>query len=97
MYKSCENCDKSEKCAGNDSGVFPCPDFAPKGCLMVKNDLILAPHDPGSPPSWAPYHKGAEIHWVDRKLFDQLKKVRYEKPCHICPDFLKSKCEVCSE
>ncbi len=25
---SCKNCRWNETCAGNDSGIFPCPDFA---------------------------------------------------------------------
>lgn len=24
---SCKNCRWTENCAGNDSGIFPCPDF----------------------------------------------------------------------
>lgn len=24
---TCENCSSVETCAGNDSGIFPCPDF----------------------------------------------------------------------
>jgi hypothetical protein len=25
--KSCKNCKRVENCAGNDSGIFPCPDY----------------------------------------------------------------------
>jgi len=25
--RTCENCLSVETCAGNDSGIFPCPDF----------------------------------------------------------------------
>lgn len=97
MDKTCENCDRTESCAGNDTGVFPCSYFVPKDCLLTKVDLILVPYDPGRPPAWTHSLKGAEIHWVKRRLFNKLKLVRYKKPCNICPEFLKSKCEVCSE
>lgn len=28
--KSCNVCDRLESCSGNDSGIFPCPDFISK-------------------------------------------------------------------
>jgi len=27
---ACKTCDRDEDCAGNDSGIFPCPDYVPK-------------------------------------------------------------------
>lgn len=32
---SCLTCDRQESCAGNDSGIFPCPDF-----IRMKKDII---------------------------------------------------------
>ena len=98
MEKSCEECDRNDNCAGNDSGISPCQDFiTAKKCSLVKNNVILVPHNPGEPPSWVPALPGAEIHWVREALFEKLKELRYKKPCDICPDEIKNKCEVWTE
>ncbi len=95
-YKMCKDCGKNENCAGNDTGIYPCPDFVAlnEGCRLVENNVILAPHDPGSPPSWAPGGPGITVFWVDRPLFNKLKELRHKKPCDICPDQIKSTCKV---
>ena len=98
METQCKECDRDEDCAGNDSGISPCPDFIKsKKCSIVKNSVILVPHDPGEPPSWVPALPGAKIYWVKRNLFDKLKELRYKKPCDICPDDIKKDCEVYAE
>lgn len=94
---TCENCDRVETCAGNDNNIFPCQDFVSKDCRLLSDKLVLAPEDPEGPPSWAPSQPGVEILWIDRKLFDKLKKLKHEMPCHICPDEIKKKCEVPDE
>jgi hypothetical protein len=30
LEKSCKTCDHDEACGGNDSGIFPCPDYVDK-------------------------------------------------------------------
>jgi len=62
-------------------------------CLLVSDDLIVVPHDKNSPPSWAPVWLYRYSAIVDRELFDQLKARRYEKPCDICPENIKSICK----
>ena len=27
IEKSCDTCDRQEECSGNDSGIYPCPDY----------------------------------------------------------------------
>lgn len=93
MPITCEECNRNENCAGNESGIFPCPDFVSKDCRLLSDKLMLAPDEPGEPPSWVPAYPGVEILWVDEELFDQLKKLKYEMPCYICPDEIKKKCE----
>jgi len=97
MKESCNDCTKVENCAWNDTGIFPCPDFLSKRCLLTSIKVILVAHDPGGPPSWVPPFPGVKAVWVSRASFDQLKKLRYKMPCHICPDELKNKCEVSEE
>lgn len=63
-------------------------------CRLVDPRLIVAPQDKGSSPSWVPAFHGEEVVWVDREIFDKLKKLRYEKPCDICPIEIKKKCEI---
>ena len=63
-------------------------------CRLVDPELIVAPHDKGSPPSWVPAFHGEEVVWVDREIFDKLKKLRDEKPCEICPVEIKKKCKM---
>lgn len=63
-------------------------------CRLVDSELIVAPHDEGSPPSWASAFRGEEVVWVDREIFDKLKKLIDEKPCEICPAEIKKKCKV---
>ena len=97
MEESCEDCTKVESCAGNDSGIFPCPDFTSKRCHLISVKVILASHDPGEPPSWIPPFPDVEVFWVNRVLLDQLKELRYKMPCNICPDEIRKKCEVYKE
>ena len=61
-------------------------------CYLLDNKLIVAPHDPGEPPSWVPTFLGCKIVWVCRELFDQLKARMYDKSCDVCPDEIKEKC-----
>jgi hypothetical protein len=63
-------------------------------CRLVDPRLIVAPQDKGSPPSWVPAFHGEEVVWVDREIFDKLKKLRDDKPCNICPTEIKKKCEI---
>jgi hypothetical protein len=63
-------------------------------CELVSPNLIIAPQDPGSPPSWVPAFHGEKVIWVDRAIFNQLKKYRVNKPCHVCPNELRSNCKV---
>ena len=98
MERSCEECDRNDNCAGNDSGFSPCTDFIQsKKCSLVKNNVILVPHEPGEPPSWVPALPGAKIYWVKINMFEKLKELRYKKPCDICPDEIKKECEVYTE
>lgn len=60
--------------------------------LAEDNNLALLPLDKGSPPPWYPAFAGVEGVYVERELFDKLKKRRYGKPCDICPDEVKTKC-----
>jgi len=34
--KSCKDCDRYEACMGNDSGIFPCPDFIDKEAEIAR-------------------------------------------------------------
>lgn len=98
METQYKNCERDENCAGNDSGISPRPNFVKlKKCSLVKNNVILLVHEPGKPPSWFPALPGAEIHYVRANLFEKLKESRYKKPCHICPDEIKKKCEAYTE
>ncbi|MBK5191215.1 MAG: hypothetical protein JJE19_06955 [Methanosarcinales archaeon] len=65
-------------------------------CRLLDPQLIVAPRDKGEPPLWVPAWHGEDVVRVDRDLFEKLKKLRheYDKPCNICPDEIKSKCEV---
>lgn len=63
-------------------------------CRLVDPELIVAPHDNGSPPSWVPAFHGEEVVWVDREIFDKLKKLRDNKPCEICPIEIKKNCKI---
>lgn len=63
-------------------------------CRLVDPKLIIAPHDKGSPPSWVPAFHGEEVTWVDREIFDKLKKLGDDKPCDICPIEIKENCEI---
>lgn len=66
-------------------------------CRLEDEDFILAPQDKGEPPSWVPALRGKRVVWVDRKLFEQIKKRRHEKPCEICPDNIKTNCSFHKE
>lgn len=66
-------------------------------CRLVDPTLIVAPHDIGEPPSWVPAFHGEEVVWVDRKIFEQLKELRDNKPCGICPIEIKKKCKIDKE
>jgi hypothetical protein len=64
----------------------------PRVCFLTDPMLIVAPHDPGSPPSWVPHFHGEMIVWVDRPIFDKLVKLRDLRPCDICPSDVQLKC-----
>lgn len=61
-------------------------------CRLEDPMLIVAPHDKGEPPSWVPAFHGEDVVWVEREIFDELKKLRHKKPCKICPIEIKKKC-----
>lgn len=63
-------------------------------CRLLDPNLIVAPHDKGSPPSWVPAFHGEEVVWVDREIFDKLKELRDNQPCNICPNEIKKKCKL---
>lgn len=57
-------------------------------CRLANDEnLILIAHDKGEPPSWFPAfgYPDADVHWIDRDLYNKLKSQRQEKPCNICP------------
>ena len=62
-------------------------------CRLEDPMLIVAPQDKGEPPSWVPAFHGEEVIWVEREIFDKLKKLRHNKPCKICPIEIKKKCK----
>lgn len=62
-------------------------------CRLKDPMLIVAPQDKGEPPSWVPAWHGEKVVWVDRKIFDKLKRLRDEKPCEICPVEIKEDCK----
>lgn len=64
------------------------------GCLLIDPKVIVAPQDKGEPPSWVPAWHGEKVFWVNRPIFNQLKEKRHKKPCKICPDEIKKKCQV---
>lgn len=66
-------------------------------CRLVDPELIIAPQDNGSPPSWVPAFHGEEVVWIDREIFGKLKKLRDDKPCEICPIEIKKKCKIATE
>ena len=66
-------------------------------CRLVDPTLIVAPHDNGEPPSWVPAFRGEEVVWVDREIFEQLKELRNNKPCDICPKEIKKNCKIDKE
>ncbi len=65
----------------------------PYSCLLEDKNLIIAPQDKGEPPSWIPRFHGERVVWVDRGIFEILKKEIHNKPCLICPYEVKKYCE----
>lgn len=65
-----------------------------KVCLLEDPKVVIAPQDPGEPPSWVPSLPGGRISWVNRDVFDALITRRHDKPCDICPSEIKEQCEV---
>jgi hypothetical protein len=61
-------------------------------CRLLDDKLIVVPHDPGEPPNWAPVRPGMQLVILDRKEFDELKVRKYDRPCDICPDEIKERC-----
>lgn len=66
-------------------------------CRLLDSTLIVASHDKGEPPSWVPAFRGEEVVWVDREIFEQLKELRDNKPCGICPKEIKKNCKIDKE
>jgi hypothetical protein len=62
--KSCKDCDRDETCAGNDSGIFPCPDFVDK---VEEARRIVERYDVDF---WA--ERGRLGIWVTDKLKDKV-------------------------
>ena len=64
------------------------------GCRLAEDDkLIIAPRDKDKPPSWAIAIADMDVVWVNTDLFKKLNKLRYKKPCDICPEQIKAKCK----
>jgi hypothetical protein len=61
-------------------------------CRLQDSDFILAPQDKGEPPNWVPAYNNEEVIWVDRKVFDKIKRLRWLKPCKQCPQEVKKSC-----
>lgn len=63
-------------------------------CLLEDPRVTIAPQDPGEPPSWVPRpFIDSLIFWVNRDVFNNLKAKRHKKPCDICPNKIKVKCD----
>jgi hypothetical protein len=63
-------------------------------CRLIDDDNpILIAQDKGEPPSWFPAfgYPDANIHWIDREIFNKIKAERMNKPCKICPKEIECK------
>ena len=63
-------------------------------CMLRNPKVVIAPQDPGQPPSWVDTANIITVIWVDRMLFNELKVRKYDIPCDICPSELKDKCKL---
>lgn len=65
-----------------------------KCILNDPEQVLVGPQDKGEPPSWMPAfaYPRARVYWLDREVFDELKRRRNRKPCNICP--AKQQCDA---